>query len=132
LLVRAAGYGGNLLLNVGPMPNGKIQPECVDRLAQMGEWTGKYGETIYGTKGGFIRPQPWGAITQKEKTYYVHILNREGEELALDFPVKIKSARWLNSDQKAEWKQDSKTNRTTFKLNVPAEEIDTILEVTAK
>ena len=28
-LINAAGYGSNLLLNVGPMPNGKIQPEHI-------------------------------------------------------------------------------------------------------
>ncbi|MFN8804978.1 MAG: transposase, partial [Bacteroidota bacterium] len=35
-LVKSAGYGANFLLNVGPMPNGKIQPEHVERLKQMG------------------------------------------------------------------------------------------------
>ncbi|HMR56304.1 MAG TPA: alpha-L-fucosidase, partial [Cyclobacteriaceae bacterium] len=48
-LVKGAGYDANLLLNVGPMPNGKIQPEHVALLKQMGEWTRQYGETIYGT-----------------------------------------------------------------------------------
>lgn len=40
-LVKAAGYNANFLLNVGPMPNGKIQPEFVDRLKQVGAWLEK-------------------------------------------------------------------------------------------
>ena len=38
-LVRAAGANANFLLNVGPMPNGKIQPEFVTRLQEVGAWT---------------------------------------------------------------------------------------------
>ena len=40
-LVRAAGANANFLLNVGPMPNGKIQPEFVTRLQEVGAWTGE-------------------------------------------------------------------------------------------
>ncbi len=129
LLVRAAGYGGNLLLNVGPMPNGKIQPEHVERLAQMGEWMNRFGYTIYETGGGFIRPQSWGAITQKEKTYYIHILKKEGDTLVLDFPQKIKTVRLLNTDQKLQWNQDRKTKQFSLDLNFPMDEIDSIVEI---
>jgi alpha-L-fucosidase len=51
-VVKAAGYGANFLLNVGPMPNGKIQPEHIASLKGVGEWLNKNGETIYGTRGG--------------------------------------------------------------------------------
>ena len=129
LLVRAAGHGGNLLLNVGPMPDGKIQPEQIERLAQIGDWTSKYGHTIYDTKGGFIRPQKWGAITQKDKLYYLHILNKESDKLVLDFPYKIKSVRLLDSNTKVIWKQNKKTKQVDFDLNIPLDEIDTIIEV---
>ncbi|MDR2564246.1 MAG: alpha-L-fucosidase [Prevotellaceae bacterium] len=131
-LVRAAGYGANLLLNVGPMPNGEIQSECVERLVGVGAWLEKYGKTVYGTQAGFVNPQSWGAITRRDKSYFIHILQKESEELTLDFPVKIKEAKWLNSTTKAEWKQEAKTNKLTLKLNVPEDEIDTILEITVK
>ena len=64
LLVKATGYNTNLLLNIGPMPNGEIQPEFVERLERMGGWLKKYGESIFNTKGGYMRPQSWGCITQ--------------------------------------------------------------------
>lgn len=133
LLIRAAGYGGNLLLNVGPMPNGKIQPEHVERLAGMGEWMKRYGHTIYETRGGFIRPQSWGAVTQKDKTYYIHLLNKEGDSLTLDFPAAIKSVRLHdNVGQKVNWKQDRKTKQAVFNLDFPLDETDTIIEVIVK
>ncbi len=78
-LVRAAGYGANFLLNVGPMPNGKIQPEHVELLKQVGEWTTQYGETIYGTRGGPLGARYWGVMTQSENRIYVHILNWQDE-----------------------------------------------------
>ena len=74
ILVRCAGGDGNLLLNVGPMPTGEIEPRQVQRLKEMGQWLAKYGETIYGTRGGPWRPAPWGAATCPGNTVYVHIL----------------------------------------------------------
>ena len=57
-LVGAAGRDANFLLNVGPMPNGRIQPEFEERLQAMGRWLERYGESIYGTRGGPIAPGP--------------------------------------------------------------------------
>jgi len=74
-LVNAAGRNANFLLNIGPMPNGKIQPEFADTLAIVGNWMQKNGETIYGTRGNFITAQPWGVVTYKNKTLYAHVLN---------------------------------------------------------
>ena len=82
-LVKAAGYGSNFLLNVGPMPNGKIQPEHIELLKQMGEWTKQYGETIYGTRGGPLSAREWGVMTQTGTKIYVHILNWQDETLTL-------------------------------------------------
>ncbi|MBX2897758.1 MAG: alpha-L-fucosidase [Cyclobacteriaceae bacterium] len=82
-LVKGAGYDANFLLNVGPMPNGKIQPEHVALLKQMGEWTRQYGETIYGTRGGPLTPREWGVTTQKGNKVYIHILKWHDETLTL-------------------------------------------------
>jgi len=73
-LVRAAGNNANFLLNIGPKPDGTIQPEFVERLQAIGAWLSKNGETIYGTRGGPIAPQKWGVTTQKGNKVYVHIL----------------------------------------------------------
>jgi len=74
-LVKAAGYNSNFLLNVGPMPNGKIQPEFIDTLRILGNWMADFGETIYGTRQGPVSPTSWGVTTQKGNRIFLHILN---------------------------------------------------------
>jgi alpha-L-fucosidase len=82
-LVQAAGNNSNLLLNIGPMPNGEIQQEFVARLTAVGAWLSKYGDSIYGTRGGPIAPGEWGVTTQKDNKIYVHILSWHASLLAL-------------------------------------------------
>jgi alpha-L-fucosidase len=96
-LVRAAGYDANFLLNVGPTSSGTIPPEEVERLETMGQWLDKYGETIYGTRGGPVKPRPWGAMTQKDDRIYVHILDWNDELLALPELSGVKSAKLFAS-----------------------------------
>ena len=64
-LVRAAGNGANLLLNIGPRPDGTIQPEAEERLRAIGSWLATYGGSIYGTRAGPIAPRSWGVTTQR-------------------------------------------------------------------
>jgi alpha-L-fucosidase len=75
ILVNTVGGDGNLLLNVGPMPDGRIEPRQAERLAEIGRWLTKYGESIYGTRGGPFPRGPWGAATCKDNTVYVHVLD---------------------------------------------------------
>jgi alpha-L-fucosidase len=93
LLVKDAGYGANLLLNIGPMPNGQIQPEFVERLAAMGNWLKTYGPTIYETNGGFQKPGKWGAITEKGNKVFIHLFENQGDKFFLKVPYTVKSAR---------------------------------------
>ena len=82
-LAKAAGRDANLLLNIGPRPDGTIQPEAVERLHQMGEWLATNGVSIYGTRGGPIPPRPWGVTTQHGDTVFVHVLDWPDRPLAL-------------------------------------------------
>jgi len=94
LVVRAAGNNANLLLNIGPMPNGEIQEEFATRLRALGEWLAQYGESIYGTRGGPIAAANWGVTTRKGNKIYVHVLDWKSALLALPpIPGKITSAR---------------------------------------
>jgi len=129
LLVRDAGYGANLLLNIGPMPNGQIQPEFLQQLSAMGEWLKIYGETIYGTHGGYLRPQGWGAITEKGNKIYLHLLNPDGDKLFIKMPYKIKSVKSF-LDRKPAPYQLLPDGYVMFDLkNSSREEPDTILEI---
>ena len=99
MLVRAAGNNSNLLLNIGPMPNGEIQPEFVSRLRAVGEWVSDYGDSIYGTRGGPWMPGDWGVTTQKKDKVYVHVLHWNAPLLALaPLQKTVKSAHSLTDN----------------------------------
>lgn len=100
-LVRAAGNNANFLLNVGPKPDGTIQPEFVQRLKEIGAWLQKNGESVYGTRGGPFKPRPWGAVTQKGNKLYVHVLDWQDEVLALPAVAGVKSASLLGGGGKS-------------------------------
>jgi len=89
-LVQTAGGDGNLLFNVGPMPDGRIEPRQVARLKEMGDWLDKYGRSIYATRGGPFKPGNWGASTYEGNTIYIHVLNWPEDTLTLSpIPKKI-------------------------------------------
>ena len=100
-LVRAAGNNANFLLNVGPMPNGEIQPAFADRLREMGAWLKVYGYSIYGTVGGPVDPGGWGVTTQRGNTIYVHVLDPTLSVLALPGIARpVQEAHLLNGGNK--------------------------------
>jgi alpha-L-fucosidase len=97
-LVRAAGNDANLLLNIGPRPDGTIQPEAVERLQQIGAWLQTHGESIYGTRRGPVPPQPWGATTMKGDAVYVHVLDATAQSVTVaSTGGKVISAKALGS-----------------------------------
>jgi len=120
-LVKAAGHNSNFLLNIGPMPNGKVQPEFIATLQEMGRWMEKNGETIYGTRGGPVTSRTWGVTTQKGNKVYVHILNLEDLNLLIpDFGKKVKNITLFTSGAKLKYKQDL----FGISIAIPADAID--------
>ncbi len=96
-LVKAAGNNANFLLNVGPKPDGTIQSEFKECLADIGKWLRKNGESIYSTREGPISPQSWGVTTQKNSVVYLHVLSDTDSVIALpSFGKDIKTAALLN------------------------------------
>jgi alpha-L-fucosidase len=132
MLVKAAGRNANLLLNVGPMPNGEIQPEHKASLKSMGEWMGENGETIYGTRKGIVDAEDWGVSTQKGKKLYLHILDWDKEVLLVQpFEDKIQSVVFYKDKSAVKYRLDA----YGLLLEIPKnkrDEVDTILEVTLK
>lgn len=128
-LIKTVGGGGNLLFNVGPMPDGRMEPRQVERLKEMGKWLDKYGESIYSTKGGPYKPNDWLASTRKGNTIYLHLLNFKKNKVELSFPenVKITSCQIL----KGEKLDFNKTeNSITIVLPEKPKEIVTIVKIT--
>jgi len=105
-LVRAAGADANLLLNVGPRPDGTLQPEAVERLRAVGAWTRTYGESVYGTRGGPVAPRAWGVTTQREDKVYVHVLDWPDDALAIPaLPMRVMGARMLDTGAPVRFRQ---------------------------
>ena len=111
------------------MPDGEIQPEFTERLAAMGTWLNENGETIYGTKGGFIKPQPWDAVTEKGNKVFIQLLEPPQEKLMLKIPYKVKSARLYKGTGNVKYQTLSDQYVVLEIKDVPKKEFDTIIEL---
>ena len=129
LLVKDAGYGSNLLLNIGPMPNGSIQSEFSERLTAMGDWLTRNGSTVFGTQAGFQPPSEWGAITQKGKRVFIHLFSYKGEKFFLQVPFKVKSAKLFGGNLQLPVQNIGDQYITIDLRQVHFDEIDTIIEL---
>lgn len=129
-LIRSAGGDGNLLFNVGPRPDGTIEPLQVERLKEMGQWLKKYGYTIYGTRGGPFKPTDWGVSTRKGNKVYLHLLKWSGNPPEITVPdigIKMVSVM-IAGGVKAEFKEGNGNYVIGFdeKLLQP---VNTIIEI---
>lgn len=106
-MVNAAGANANFLLNIGPMPNGKIQAEFSDTLRHIGNWMSKNGETIYGTRGSGLPTQEWGTVTAKGNHLYVHIFKAgtENSILVKGLTKSVGKALQFSNKQNIKFKQ---------------------------
>lgn len=90
LLVRTASKGANLLLNVGPQPDGNLPAAAVERLEAMGEWLQVNGESIYGTAAGSLGDGKNVVSTRRGTKVYVHILDASIKMLDLPCSDQVK------------------------------------------
>lgn len=126
MLIRCAGGDGNLLLNVGPTPTGRIAPEQADLLRRMGAWLAKHGDSIYGTRGGPFKPGRFGVSTRKDRTIYLHIRRWPREVLTFPaIPAKVVRSVALTGGRVAVTQSED-----AIEISVPAADrqaIDTIV-----
>jgi alpha-L-fucosidase len=114
-LVCTVGGDGNLLFNVGPKPDGEIEPTQVARLKEMGAWLGKNGESIYKTRGGPYYPTKSYAATRTAKAIYIHAIQLHNGSLKLPpLPAKVKSAVLFDGTS-VPFQQDA----DAFQLSIP-------------
>ena len=130
LLICTSGKGVNLLLNVGPQPNGQIPAVAIERLKEMGEWLRANGETIYGTTAGDIPAQEWGVTIRKGERLFVHILNCREKELLLPLDCKVKKAFTFADKQPVKFKKTKEGVRLMF--DEAPSGIDYIVELITK
>ena len=138
-LVSTAGRDANLLLNVGPQPDGNIPAAALERLAAMGEWLAVNGETIYGTRSTLVKPQPWGVTTNKDDRMWLHVFPADAFKTASDGQIYVpyKAGRKVASvtpfgspDVKLSFKQYKEGLFVTLPSDMPADVPDYIVEVT--
>lgn len=129
-LVKAAGMGANLLLNIGPQPNGELPAVARERLREMGEWMRVYGETIYGTEAGPFKAQKWGSATVKGNRLFVHVTEADAQEIFLPAQLKVRKAVTFADRSPVKF---SKTKEgITLHLDRIPDEIDYVVELELK
>ena len=131
-LIKTAGMGANLLLNVGPQPNGELPADAIDRLNGIGQWLNKYGETIYGTTEGDFPAQSWGTSTRNGNKLYVHIMTPESTDITLPMSAKVKKAVTFDGRKPVKFTQNRKENTVILHLEEIPKDIDYIVELETK
>lgn len=91
LLTRTAAKGANLLLNIGPQPDGSLPDTALSRLQAIGTWLDKHGDAIYGTTAGNIHVGDSVVSTRKGDRLFVHVLSPEVKEFTLPLKGKVSS-----------------------------------------
>lgn len=128
-LVKAAGKNANLLMNVGPQPDGELPEVAIQRLKEVGEWMQQYGNTICGTRGGVVAPHEWGVTTQKGNKLYVHILDLK--EKTLNLPLagkKVKKAVLFKDQSPVRFKKNKE--EVSFEFAEAPTDVDYVIELT--
>jgi alpha-L-fucosidase len=129
MLIEAWSKGGNVLLNVGPTPEGIIPPDSVERLKQIGAWLKINGESIYGSTRGPFDYLPWGWTTRKGDMLYCHVFNWPADgALKLPMTTPVDSA-WLLADSTQKIAAQTTGDETI--LTLPAKAPDPIASVIA-
>jgi alpha-L-fucosidase len=133
-LILCAGGDGNLLLNVGPQPDGTFEPRQVRRLEEIGAWMKSHGHTIRDTRGGPYKPGTWGACTRRGRSVFLHLFAATTaapapvQLPALPPEIRIRSARVLRDGQPA-LRITPEPTEAHLRLPIPAEARQPIVTV---
>jgi alpha-L-fucosidase len=125
LVARASARGGNLLLNIGPMGDGRIDPKDLAILDGIGTWMATYAESIHGTTRTPLPVQGWGHSTVKGSRLYLHVFDwpSNGRLLVTGLQTGVQTARVLG-DVSARALAVERRGPLDVELRVPAEAPD--------
>ena len=121
LLAKAAARGGNLLMNIGPMGNGKFDPADAAILQGIGQWWRVNGEAIRGTTRTPLPMQAWGESARKGNTLYLHVFEwpRDGQLVLGGLKSPVKRA-YLLADRTCAPLKSERLNPLDVRLIVPS------------
>lgn len=132
LIVKAASKGSNLLLNIGPQPDGCLPAAALDRLSGIGEWMGRYGESVYATDATGIPEQSWGVTTRRGNTIYMHLIEPLEGCPVVHLPVegKVKSVTALKDGSALKYRVEN--GGVSITLKETPSDIDYVIAVELK
>jgi alpha-L-fucosidase len=105
-LVEVASRGGNFLLNVGPQPDGVIQPGFQERLHAIGDWLRINGDSIYGSTYGPVQGAAAFRSTAKDKKVFLRVFDWPGSALKVPgVEAKVISAHLPATGQTLKFRQ---------------------------
>lgn len=126
LLAEVVAKGGNLLLGVGPTPEGIIQPEVVSRLDEIGKWLDTNGKAIYNTR---ITPvyhseNIWFTADKDGETLYaIYVPAKDGSKSNIEWegnlPKKGSKVILLESNKTVKWS----VNGSKVKIGIPEKQL---------
>ena len=128
-LVKAAGMGANLLLNIGPQPNGELPATALARLKEIGQWMNRYGETFYATTAGDFEAQEWGTSTRKGNRLFLHVLSPAGSEIVVPTAAKVKKAVSYDNRTPVKFKKRKEGGVVIELPEIPEGTVDYIIEL---
>ncbi len=128
-LIQTIGGDGNLLFNVGPMPDGQIENRQVERLKEMGDWVSINREAIYGTRGGPYLPTKKIASTHKNNLIYLYLLEEPGKSLSLPLEegFNVKKAYFLQNGQSLDFEKVGDRLTLMMTQSMPDETASTVV-----
>jgi alpha-L-fucosidase len=105
LLIDIVSKGGNLALNIGPQPDGRLPRQALRVVKELGDWLKIYGDAIYGTRPFSPYRAGRAAYTKKENRIYVFYLYEDEDEkpitnIFIPVPSDCSSVSMLGSGQK--------------------------------
>ena len=138
LIVRAASKGSNLLLNIGPQPDGCLPALSLERLAGIGKWMSVNGESVYGTSASGLPEPEWGAVTRKDNVLYLHVFQGVDAGVGLDLSnlpglskkAKIRAVTSLKDGAQMEY--TFKDGRLMVAVPFSEQDIDFVVKVVLK
>ena len=117
-LLNTVGGDGNLLLNIGPMADGRIEARQVEILKKIGSWLEIYGESVYGTRGGPVPPAAWGVTTRNDEFLFIHVLDQKQQYLFLPGISLLSAEMFRGGEPPLEFeKKSAETRGLSLKIN---------------
>jgi alpha-L-fucosidase len=126
LMAKSAARGGNVLLNIGPMGDGLIDPRDQEILRGLGKWLAVNGDSIYNSERSPLPVQSWGESSLKGAKLFLHVFNWPADgKLVVGGLKNVPTAAYLLSDSRKRPLPARQLNDSDLVIRVPRQAPDT-------